>query len=155
MRSHDVGRKCREEEEHMRIDGWPRWFTGVAVLLALTGCAGATAGTAVAVTDIATVAGKWTGLLEMAGSQDREDFVELTVDGSGRYQAVAARTIGAMDTQGKVGVLGDGKVLFRGDRGSQATATLYTRASEPQRTLVMDGTTPSDRRFRARLHQRL
>jgi hypothetical protein len=145
MRSHDVGRTSREEE-HMRIDGWPRWFTGVAVLLALTGCAGATAG---------TVAGKWTGLLEMAGSQDREDFVELTVDGSGRYQAVAARTIGAMDAQGKVGVLGDGKVLFRGDRGSQATATLYTRTSEPQRTLVMDGTTPSDRRFRARLYQRL
>jgi hypothetical protein len=45
--------------------------------------------------------------------QDLEDFVELTVDGSGRYQAVAARTIGAMDAQGKVGVLSNGKILFR------------------------------------------
>jgi hypothetical protein len=147
-------RKCREEE-HMRIAGWPRWFMGVALALALTGCAGTSAGTAVAVTDIATVAGEWTGLLQMAGSQDREEFVELTVDGSGRYRAVAARTIGAVDAQGKVGVLSDGKILFRGDRGSQATATLYTRASEPQRTLVMEGATPVDRRFGARLHQRL
>jgi hypothetical protein len=137
----------------MPIDGWPRGVLGVALMLALTGCAGTTAGTVVAVTDVATVAGKWTGLLEMAGGQDREDFVELTVDGSGRYQAVAARTIGAMDAQGKVGVLSDGKIQFRGDRGSQATATLYTRASEPTRTLVMEGTTPSDRRFRAQLHQ--
>jgi hypothetical protein len=133
----------------------PRWLAGVAVALALTGCAGTTTGTAVAVTDITTVAGQWIGLLEMAGSQNREDFVELTVDGSGRYRAVAARTIGAMDAQGKVGVLSDGKILFRGDRGSQATATLYTRASKPQRTLLMEGATPSDRRFRARVHQRL
>jgi hypothetical protein len=139
----------------MRIHERPRWLAGVAMALALTGCAGTTAGTAVAVTDVATVAGKWTGPLDMAGSQAREDFVELTVDGSGRYQAVAARTIGAMDVQGNVGVLSDGTILFRGDRGSQATATLYTRASQPQRTLVMEGATPLDRRFRARLHQRL
>ena len=137
----------------MRIDGWRRWLPGVAVVLILTGCAGTTAGTAVAVTDIASVAGKWTGLLEMAGSQDREDFVDLTVDGSGLYRAAAARTIGAMDAQGKVRVISDGKILFQGDRGSQATATLYTQASQPQRTLLMEGTTPSGRRFRARLHQ--
>jgi hypothetical protein len=135
----------------MRIEGWPRWLTGVAVVLALTGCAGTTAGTAVAVTDIATVAGKWTGLLEMAGGQDREDFVELTVDGSGLYRASAARTIGAMDAQGKVAVIGDGKMLFQGDRGSRATATLYTQAAQ-QRTLLLEGTTPSGRHFRVRLH---
>jgi hypothetical protein len=133
----------------------PRWLVGVTVALALTGCAGTRTGTAVAVTDITTVAGQWIGLLEMAGSQAREDFVELTLDGSGRYRAVAARTIAAMDAQGKVGVLSDGKILFRGDRGSQATATLYTRASKPQRTLLMEGATLSDRRFRARVHQRL
>ena len=61
-------------------------------MLGLVACAGTTSGTAVAVTDIATVAGKWSGLLEMTGSRVQDDFVELTVDGSGRYQARAART---------------------------------------------------------------
>ena len=121
-------------------------------MLGLVACAGTTSGTAVAVTDIATVAGKWSGLLEMTGSRVQDDFVELTVDGSGRYQARAARTIGTIDAQGQVGALSDGKLLFQGDRGSQATAMLYTRTSEPRRTLVIEGITPSDRRFRARLH---
>jgi hypothetical protein len=140
----------------MRFDAWRRWLPGVVVVLILAGCAGgrgSTAGTAVAVTDIASVAGKWTGLLEMAGSRDREDFVELTVDKSGVYRAVAARTIGAMDAQGKIVVSGDGKIRFKGDGGSQATATLYTQTTQPQRTLVLEGTTPSGRGFRAQLHQ--
>jgi hypothetical protein len=137
----------------MRIDGWRRWLSGVAKVLVLTGCASTTAGTAVAVTDIASIAGKWTGLLEMAGSQEREDLVELTVDKSGVYRAVAARTIGMMDTQGKIDVLSDGRMLFKGERGSQTTATLYTQAAQPQRTLVVEGITPAGRRFHARLHQ--
>jgi hypothetical protein len=138
----------------MRIHGWRRWLPGVVVVLSLTGCAGSgvsTAGTAAAVTDIAGVAGKWTGLMEMAGSQEREDFVELTIDGSGAYRAVAARTIGVMDARGKVAVGGDGKILLKGDRGSQATATLYTQPTQPQRTLLLEGATPSGRGFRARL----
>ena len=140
----------------MRIDGWRRWQPGLVAVLVLAGCAssgGSTSGTAVAVTDIASVAGKWTGLVEMAGAQEREDFVELTVDRSGAYRAVAARTIGVMDAQGKVAVVGDGKIVFRGDRGSQATATLYTQPTQPQRTLLLEGATASGRRFRARLHR--
>jgi hypothetical protein len=140
----------------MRIDRWRRWLPGVMVVLILTGCAGSrasTPGTAVPVSDIASVAGKWTGLLEMAGSRDREDFVELTVDGSGVYRAAAARTIGVMDAHGKIAVIGDGTMQFKGDRGAQATATLYTRTTRPQRTLLLEGITQSGRRFRAQLHQ--
>ena|SRR5262245_44937813 len=137
----------------MRIDGRRRWWAGIAVMLVLAGCAGTSTGTAVPVTDLANVAGKWTGLLEVAGSQDREEFVELTVDGSGAYRAVTARTIGVLDNQGKVDVISDGKLLFKGDRGSQATATLLSQASQPQRTLVVQGTTASGRPFQARLRQ--
>jgi hypothetical protein len=137
----------------MRLDGWRGRLLFVAVALVLTGCAGTTPGTAVVVSDVTSVAGKWTGILEMAGSQDREDFVELTVDGSGVYRAVAARTIGMMDAQGKVDIISGGKVLFRGERGSQSMATLYTQTAQPQRMLVVEGTTPAGRRFRAQLHQ--
>ena len=61
----------------MRFDGWYALLTGVVVVFALAGCASGgatTAGTATAVTAVASVAGKWTGLLEMEGSRDREDF---------------------------------------------------------------------------------
>lgn len=140
----------------MRCDEWRGCRPGVVAVLILAGCAGSpasTARTAVAVTDIASVTGKWTGLLEMAGSRDREDFVELTIDRNGAYRAVAARTIGAMDAQGHIVVSGDGTLLFKGDRGSQATATLYTQTTQPQRTLLLEGATPSGRSFRAQLHQ--
>ncbi|MGH7392218.1 MAG: hypothetical protein ACREM3_22585 [Candidatus Rokuibacteriota bacterium] len=137
----------------MRIERWRTWLLSLVVVLGLTGCAGtgaSTAGTAVAVTDLSSVAGKWTGLLELAGSGTREDFVELTVDRSGAYRAVTARTIGAMDAQGRVAVSG-GKILLQGERGSRATATLYTQ--QTQRALLVEGATPEGRRFSARLRQ--
>lgn len=139
----------------MRIDGWRRRLPGVVVVLTLAGCAGtgaSTAGGAAAVSDIASVTGKWAGLMEMPGSQQRDDFVELRVDESGAYRVVAARTIGVMDARGKVAI-SDGQVVFKGDRGSQATATLYTEPTQSQRTLLVEGATPSGRRFRARLQQ--
>ena len=140
----------------MRFDGWCAGLGGVVAVLALAGCAAsgpATPGTATAVTDVASVAGKWTGLLEMEGSRDREDFVELVVEPGGVYRAVAARTIGMMDAQGKIAVAGSGTLLLRGDRGSQATATLYTGVSPAQRFLVVEGATAAGRRFRAQLRQ--
>jgi hypothetical protein len=139
----------------MRIDGWRRRLPGVVVILLLAGCAGtgaSTAGGAAAISDIASVAGKWAGLMEMPGSQQREEFVELRVDESGTYRVVAARPIGVMDAHGKVAV-SDGQLLFEGDRGSQARATLHTQPTQPQRTLLVEGATPSGRRFRAQLQQ--
>ena len=135
----------------MRIAGCRRWLSAVAMVLVLAGCAGTGTGTAVPVADMKSVAGKWTGLLEMAN--DPESFVELTIDESGVYRATAARTIGVMDAQGKVLIVGNGGLVFKGDSGSQATATLYTQPSQSQRTLVVEGATPAGRRFSARLHQ--
>ena len=89
----------------------------------------------------------------MEGSRDREDFVELVVDPSGVYRAVAARTIGMMDAQGTIAVAGNGTLILRGNRGSQATATLYTGAPPGPRLLVLEGATPAGRRFRAQLRQ--
>ena len=135
----------------MRIAGCGRWLSGVAMVLVLAGCAGTSTGTATAVTDLKTVAGKWTGLLDMAS--DRESVVELTIDESGVYRATAARTIGVMDAQGKIAIVGNGGLVFKGDNGSQATGTLYTQSAQSQRTLVIEGATPAGRRFSARLHQ--
>ena len=58
----------------------------LAIALGLAGCAGnrsATATAPVAIADMASVAGKWVGLLERAGSRDREDYVEVTIAGNG------------------------------------------------------------------------
>ena len=112
----------------MRID---RWQTGVAMAvvgLALAGCAGGSASPRTAavttVTDVTNVAGIWTGLLEVEGGGDRDDFIELTVDKSGAYRASAARTVGLLDAKGTIAVT-DGKVRLQGDRGARATGTLY------------------------------
>jgi hypothetical protein len=139
----------------MRTDAWRRWVPGVVIVLALGGCAGggaSAARTPVVVTDVASVVGKWTGLLETEGSGDRNDFVELTVDSSGAYRASTARTIGAINAAGTV-LVSDGKMLFKGDRGSQATGTLYAAPTDPRRTLLLQGATSSGRRFTARLQQ--
>jgi hypothetical protein len=139
--------------DSMRTDGWRRWALGVAVVHLLTGCATATDGTAVAVTDIASVAGRWVGLLEKAGSEDREDFVELTIDKRGVYRAVAVRTVGVMDAQGRMDVVGGGRMRFKGNSGAQGTATLHSQPAQPQRVLVVEGVTATGRHFHARLRE--
>lgn len=138
----------------MRID---RWQTGVAMAvvgLALAGCAGGSASPRTAavttVTDVTNVAGIWTGLLEVEGGGDRDDFIELTVDKSGAYRASAARTVGLLDAKGTIAVT-DGKVRLQGDRGARATGTLYASSASPERALLLEGATPSGRRFSVRL----
>ena len=133
-----------------------RWLAMVSGAVMLVGCTSATpprsAAMMVPVTTLDSIAGTWTGVLEMAGSQDRTDYVELTVDRGGAYRVMSARTIGILDAGGKVSV-GDGKMRFEGDRGARAMATLYTESASPQRTLVVEGATPSGRGFSAKLRQ--
>ena len=137
----------------MRVDRWRNAFVSLAVL-ALAGCAsgGGTSApaSAVMVNDVASLAGKWTGILDVEGSRDRDDLLELTVDPSGTYRATAARTIGALDSQGKIALAG-GKVRLEGARGGQATGTLYGATTSPYRSLLVDGVLPSGRRFTVRL----
>ena len=138
----------------MRFRRWRDGLTNLTVALSLAGCAAGSAApvatTPVAVTDVASVAGKWTGLMELQGSGDRDDFVELTVDRGGTYRVVAARTIGLMDAEGKIAV-DDGKLRLEGARGGRATGTLHAPPASPDRTLLVEGATPAGRRFSVRL----
>ena len=125
---------------------------GLAIVLGLAGCAGSgstTAAAPLAITNVASIAGKWVGLLEMAGGRDREDYVEVTIAGDGTYQASSARTIGVMDARGTVTVA-DGKLLIQGERGGKGTGTLFTQSGQP-RLLQVNGTAFDGRPYILRL----
>jgi hypothetical protein len=137
----------------MRSDTLGICALGLAVLLALAGCVSsgsATAGGPIAITDVASIAGKWVGLLEMSGSRDREDYVEVTIAGDGTYQAASARTIGVMDVKGTVSV-SDGRLLIRGERGGRGTGTLFSQTGQPPRLLQVNGTAADGRPYIVRL----
>jgi hypothetical protein len=126
---------------------------GLVVAVTLAGCAGgapATTASPVAITDVTSIAGKWVGLLEMAGSRDREDYVEVTIAGDGTYRAASARTIGVMDARGTVTVA-DGKLVIQGERGGKGTATLFTQPGQPPRLLQVNGTAGDGRPYILRL----
>src|SRR5262245_46580800 len=125
---------------------------GVALVLVLAACAsgGGGAPTPVQVTDVASVAGKWAGLLQIAGSRDREDYVEVTVDGNGAYRASSARTIGVLDARGTLAV-SSGVLVIKGESGGQGTAVLYTQPPPDQRLLVVNGTASDGRAYTPRL----
>jgi hypothetical protein len=138
----------------MRDDRRRMRALGLAFLLGLGGCASAgrsATPTPVAVSDVGSVAGKWAGLLTIAGGRDREDYVEVAVDGNGTYRAAAARTIGLLDTQGTVTASG-GRLIVKGASGGQGTAVLYARPHPEQRLLVINGTAADGRTYTLRLH---
>ena len=125
----------------------------LVIALGIAGCAGsgsATTTAPMAITDLASIAGKWVGLLEMAGSRDREDYVEVTIARDGTYRAESARTIGAMDVRGTVKVA-DGKLLIQGERGGKGTGTLFTQPGQPPRLLQVNGTAGDGRPYIVRL----
>ena len=137
----------------MRADKSGICALGLAIALTLAGCASsgsATAGGPVAITDLASIAGKWVGLLEIAGSRDREDYVEVTIAGDGTYRAASARTIGVMDAKGTVSV-SDGKLLIQGERGGKGIGTLFTQTGQPPRLLQVNGTAGDGRPYIVRL----
>jgi len=138
----------------MRSDRSSKWVAlGLLLVLGLAGCAsnGTTTTTApVAVTDVSSVAGRWSGLLSIAGSRDRQDYVEVIVDGNGAYRASAARTIGLLDTTGTV-TASSGRLLIKGDSGGRGTATLYTQPPPDERMLVVNGTASDGRAYTLRL----
>ena len=137
----------------MRCDTLGICALALAVVLGLAGCVtsgSATAGGPIAITDVASIAGKWVGLLEMSGSRDREDYVEVTIARDGTYEASSARTIGVMDIKGTVSV-SDGRLLIRGERGGRGTGTLFTQTWQPPRLLQVNGTAADGRPYILRL----
>jgi hypothetical protein len=138
----------------MRNDHLGMRALGLALLIGLGGCAsagGSATPTPVAVSAVESVAGKWAGLLTIAGGRDREDFVEVAVDGNGTYRASTARTIGLLDTQGTVTASG-GRLIVKGASGGQGTAVLYAQPPPEQRLLVINGTAADGRSYTLRLH---
>jgi len=121
--------------------------------LGLAGCAGSGSSTTtapIAITELASIAGKWVGLLEVAGSRDRDDYVEVTIAPDGTYRAASARTIGVMDARGTVKVA-DGRLLIQGASGGKGTAVLYSQPGQPPRLLQVNGTSGDGRPYIVRL----
>lgn len=129
------------------------WALGLLWALGLAGCAGSGSSTTtapIAITDVASIAGKWVGLLEVAGSRDRDDYVEVTFAPDGSYRAASARTIGVMDARGTVKVA-DGRLLIQGATGGKGTAVLYSQPGQPPRLLQVNGTSGDGRPYIVRL----
>jgi hypothetical protein len=127
---------------------------GVVLLLGLGACAsgggapsGVAPGSPVAVTVVKAVAGRWVGLMDLPGNQE-DQYLVVTVQEDGRYEAKAARTIGILDARGTIEVR-DGGLLLQGARGSHGTARLFSRDGRP--TLMMEMVTPNQERTTARL----
>src|SRR5438309_10980164 len=76
-------RDCSREEP-MRADKSGICALGLVIALGLAGCAGSGSATTTApigITDLASIAGKGVGLLEIAGSRDRDDYGQVTIAG--------------------------------------------------------------------------
>jgi len=126
---------------------------GLLWALGFAGCAGSGSSTTtapIAISDVASIAGKWVGLLELAGSRDRDDYVEVTIAPDGTYRAASARTIGVMDARGTVKVA-DGRLLIQGASGGKGTAVLYSQPGQPPRLLQVNGTSGDGRPYIVRL----
>ena len=124
---------------------------GALAVLWLAGCAagaghGTDPGSRVPVADVGSIAGRWSGLLEISGRR-HEDFVEMTINPDGTYRMHGARTIGTLDGQGRVEASG-GTLRFQGPRAT-ATGTVYER--DARRTLVIEGRSERGERVTARL----
>jgi hypothetical protein len=124
----------------------------LALVVGLAGCAGSDSASSgpVAIPNVASVAGKWVGLLEIAGSRDRQDYLEVTIADDGTYRAASARTIGLLDARGTVSVSG-GKLLIQGERGGKGVGTLFTQTGQPPRLLQVNGTASDGRPYIVRL----
>jgi hypothetical protein len=115
---------------------------GVGLLVAaalLAGCAVGTAPdapgwTAVPITDVKSVAGKWEGQLTR-GHGPRDDWMEITIREDGTYELVSFRTIGVLRGNGRVAVDG-GKLRAQGERGT-ATLALATRGADRRLDVTM------------------
>jgi hypothetical protein len=135
-----------------RMSGLTRWIGSallVAIVFALGACAsggGQSHGDMVAVRDVQSIAGRWAGIIESSGRQP-DDFVDVTVNADGSYQAGGARTIGVFEGRGRIDVQ-DGRLRLTGER-STGLGTLYEKAGK--RTLVFAITTSNGRQFTARL----
>ena len=117
-------------------------FTAIVVVgfaASLVGCASVRL-TPVAVSDVTSVAGTWTGVVYGSGHQplapparSEPDYVTLTIRENGSYDIVSRQTIGASAGKGQI-VISGGRLIMQGEKG-RGVATLL---SSPSGDHVMD-----------------
>jgi hypothetical protein len=123
----------------------------LAVLLLATGLVVACATprrpawTPVPIPNLASVSGKWAGVLLRDPTDRRDDWLELTIAPDGSFQAKSYRLIGAMTGSGQF-TLADGKLNAKSPRAT-TTGTLYE--AEGQRMLRIEAVTPEGLTFRS------
>jgi hypothetical protein len=106
--------------------------------------------TAVAISDMQSVVGRWSGILYgRPGGQRGQDWVELAIHEDGTYTLASARTIGVFEGTGKAR-LQDGRLITEGEKGGRATFTLYQRGNK--RFLRVDGSLASGQPLQADLY---
>jgi hypothetical protein len=105
--------------------------------------------TAVAISDIKSVAGRWSGILYgRPGGQRGQDWVEVAIHEDGTYTVASARTIGVAEVSGKVR-LADGRLTSEGEK-ARVTFTLYERGNK--HFMRVDGTMASGQPLQADLY---
>jgi hypothetical protein len=104
---------------------------------------------AVAIPDIKSVAGRWSGILfGRPGGWRGQDWVELALQEDGTYTLASARTIGVLNRSGTLS-LADGQLIAAGER-ARVTFTLYQGGGK--RFLRAEGTMASGQALRADLY---
>jgi hypothetical protein len=105
--------------------------------------------TAVAIPDIKSVAGRWSGVVYgRPGGVRGQDWVELALQEDGTYTLASARTIGVFSGSGTLS-LADGRLILQGEK-ARVTVTLYQR--DNKRFLRAEGTMASGQPLRADLY---
>jgi hypothetical protein len=103
----------------------------------------------VAIQDLKSVAGRWSGILYgRPGGTRGQDWVELAIQEDGTYTLASARTIGVFDGSGTFS-LADGRLISEGER-ARVTVTLYQ--GDGKRFLRAEGTMGSGQPLRADLY---
>ena len=82
----------------------------------------------VSIVDLATVAGKWDGLMRRIPPSRRDDWVTVTIAPDGRYEFSSLRTIGVFSGGGQF-ALNEGKLLSTSERGT-VEAVLYEAGAQ-------------------------
>ncbi|HEX6531566.1 MAG TPA: hypothetical protein VF019_03005 [Nitrospira sp.] len=82
----------------------------------------------VQITDLSSVAGKWSGLIRVVPHQRRDDWMTVTIGPDGAYQFSSLRTIGVFSGHGQF-TLNDGKLSSKSERGT-VEAVLYQSGSQ-------------------------
>jgi hypothetical protein len=125
---------------------------GASTVLAVVGdlyAADRSSPTAVAIPDIKSVVGRWSGILYgRPGGTRGQDWVELALHEDGTYTLASARTIGVFTGSGRLR-LADGRLFTEGEK-TPATITLYQRGGK--RFLRVEGAMASGQPLRADLY---